>query len=82
MDPQPPAPPGQHAVPVAAARPGHAGWPRAIAWSMSLVAVVAVAWLVTGLLRQCTPTAVIQGGGAAAQGIVREGGEQVRATPS
>jgi hypothetical protein len=57
-----------------------AGWPRLLAWAMFLAAVVAVAWLVTGLLRQCTPVAAIQGGGAAAQGIVREGGEQVRAT--
>ena len=46
-------------------------WPGVVRWAVACGALVAVAWLVLDLLRQCSPTAVGQAGGGEARAALR-----------
>ena len=53
---------------------------RTVPWIATLVAVVAVTWIVSGCLRRCTPGGVMEAGSEGMRGAIREGGGQVRGT--
>lgn len=45
-------------------------WPGAVGWGMTMVALVAVAWFTTDLLRRCTPSEMAEGAGRGAAALV------------
>ena len=55
-------------------------WPRTASWAITMLALVAIVWFAVDLLRQCTPTAVVQAGSEGAGAVIGKAGTEVRAT--
>lgn len=57
-------------------------WPRAISWSVTVLAAVAIVWFATSLLRSCVdaPRATVEELGKVPERLMKAGGAEVRAT--